>query len=106
DLESLSRDPRSFPYRWGHAFWAYVGGRWGDMVVGRLFARAARIGVEGGLQEVLGSDLKQFSEDGRAAIGQPYGPVIESRQTSAALGQLLLPKEKKTIDTYVSPVLS
>lgn len=106
DLEKLSRDPRYFPYRWGHAFWAYVGGRWGDLVVGRLFARAARVGVEGGLQEVLGSDLKQFSEDWKAAIRQAYGPVIESRQTPATLGQLLLPKEKKTIDTYVSPVLS
>ncbi|HEV8579028.1 MAG TPA: BamA/TamA family outer membrane protein [Thermoanaerobaculia bacterium] len=106
DLEKLSRDPRYFPYRWGHAFWAYVGGRWGDMVVGRLFARAARVGVEGGLQEVVGSDLKQFSEDWKAAIRQAYGPVIEGRQTPAALGRVLLPKEKKTIDTYVSPVLS
>jgi hypothetical protein len=106
DLEKLSRDPRYFPYRWGHAFWAYVGGRWGDMVVGRLFARGARVGVEGALQEVLASDLKQFSEDWKAAIRDAYGPVIESRQTPAALGQLLVPKEKKTIDTYVSPVLS
>ena len=106
DLEKLSRDPRYFPYRWGHAFWAYVGGRWGDMVVGRLFARGARVGIEGALQEVLASDLKQFSEDWKASIRQAYGPVIESRQTPAVLGQVLLPKEKKTIDTYVSPVLS
>src|SRR5262245_20287974 len=106
DLEKLSRDPRYFPYRWGHAFWAYVGGRWGDMVVGRLFARGARMGVEGALQEVLASDLKQFSEDWKAAIREAYGPVIEGRQTPAVLGQLLVPKEQKTIDTYVSPVLS
>jgi hypothetical protein len=106
DLNKLSRDPRYFPYRWGHAFWAYVGGRYGDTVVGRLFARGARVGIEGALQEVLATDVKQFSEDWKAAIRQAYGPVIESRQTPATLGQLLLPKEKKTIDTYVSPVLS
>jgi len=106
DLAKLSRDPRYFPYRWGHAFWAYVGGRWGDTTVGRLFARAARVGIEGALQEVLATDLKQFSEDWKASIREAYGPVIENRQTPATLGRLLLPKEKKTIDTYVSPVLS
>ena len=106
DLNKLSRDPRYFPYRWGHAFWAYVGGRWGDAVVGRLFARATRSGLEGALQEVLGTDVKQFSEDWKAAIRAAYGPVIEGRQTPAVLGQQLLPKEPKTIDTYVSPVLS
>lgn len=107
DLNKLSRDPRYFPYRWGHAFWAYVGGRWGDTVVGRLFARGARVGIEGALQEVLATDVKQFSEDWKASIRQAYGPVIENRQTPAALGRRLLPPtDKKTIDTYVSPVLS
>ncbi|HKI03372.1 MAG TPA: BamA/TamA family outer membrane protein [Thermoanaerobaculia bacterium] len=106
DLNKLSRDPRYFPYRWGHAFWAYVGGRWGDLVVGRLFARAARVGLEPAFQEVLATDLKQFSEDWKAAIRQAYGPVIENRQTPAVLGKRLLPREDKTIDTYVSPVLS
>lgn len=107
DLNKLTRDPRYFPYRWGHAFWAYVGGRWGDTVVGRLFARGARVGVEGALQEVLATDVKQFSEDWKASIRQAYGPVIENRQTPATLGRKLLPQtDKKTIDTYVSPVLS
>ncbi len=108
DLNRLSRDPRYFPYRWGHAFWAYVGGRWGDTTVGRLFALGARIGIEGALQEVLAMDGKQFSEDWKKAIRDAYGPVIESRQTPASLGRRLLPqgKEAQTIDTYVAPVLS
>ena len=29
-------DPKYFPYRWGQAFWAYVGGRWGDEVVRQM----------------------------------------------------------------------
>ncbi len=107
DLKRLSRDQRYFPYRWGHGFWAYVGGRWGDTVVGRLFARGARVGIEGALQEILATDEKQFSEDWKAAIRQAYGPVIENRQTPASLGRRLLPRgEGKTIDTYVGPVLS
>ena len=26
EIKDLGRDPRYFPYRWGHAFWAFVGG--------------------------------------------------------------------------------
>jgi hypothetical protein len=29
----LGHEPEYFPYRFGHAFWAYVGGRWGDSAV-------------------------------------------------------------------------
>ena len=35
NIQKLS-DPRFFPYRYGQALWAYVAGRWGDDVVGRL----------------------------------------------------------------------
>ena len=70
------------------------------------FRPRRRVGVEGALQEVLASDEKQFSEDWKAAIRAAYGPVIEGRQTPSALGRRLVPTEEKTIDNYVSPVLS
>src|SRR5206468_86176 len=37
-------DPKYFPYRWGQAFWAYVGGRYGDDVIRRMLAMAAAAG--------------------------------------------------------------
>jgi hypothetical protein len=37
-------NPKYFPYRWGQAFWAYVGGRVGDDVVGRMLSVAAATG--------------------------------------------------------------
>jgi Tol biopolymer transport system component len=106
DVKQLSRDPRLFPYRWGHAYWGYVGGRWGDLVIGRLFTRATQIGIETAMQEILAVDLKQFSDDWKASIRSSYGPVIEARQAPANAGRRLLPQEAKTIDTYVAPVLS
>lgn len=106
DLRKLSRDPNYFPYRWGHAFWAYVGGRWGDVAVGRLFTRGVRIGLEPALHEVLGTNEEQFSNDWKAAISEAYGPVIEARQAPATVGRKLLPREEKTRDTYVGPVIS
>jgi len=105
-VEDLSRDPRLFPYRWGHALWAYIGGRWGDLAVGRLFARGVRIGFEGAVSEVLGTDVKTLSEDWRTAIRQAYAPVLERRQPPAAVGTRILPQEKDSTDLYISPVLS
>ena len=32
-------DPKYFPYRWGQAFWAYIGGRYGDAWSPRWCAR-------------------------------------------------------------------
>ena len=34
-------NPKYFPYRWGQAFWAYVGGRCGDEVIGTMLSTAA-----------------------------------------------------------------
>ena len=34
-------NPKYFPYRWGQAVWAYIGGKWGDEVIGQLLLTAA-----------------------------------------------------------------
>ncbi|HVH39627.1 MAG TPA: basic secretory protein-like protein [Gemmatimonadaceae bacterium] len=39
-LDQLTNDPRYFPYRYGQALWAYIGGRWGDATVNQLFRAA------------------------------------------------------------------
>src|SRR5437899_1811444 len=40
DLEN----PRYFPYRWGQSFWSYLGGTYGDDIVGALLRSAGRSG--------------------------------------------------------------
>lgn len=106
DIRQLSRDPRLFPYRWGHALWAYIGGRWNDRTVGRIFTRGTAIGLELALEEVLGLNAEDLSELWKTSIREAYAPVLEARQTPKTLGGRLLPKEEETIDTYISPVIS
>jgi Tol biopolymer transport system component len=105
-VRQLSRDPRLFPYRWGHAFWAYVGGRWGDLATTRLFVRATEVGLEAAMAEVLGTSSEDFSEVWRASIRESYGPVIERRQTPRSAGTRILPREDESNDIYIAPVLS
>src|SRR6266550_4371439 len=46
-------NPRYFPYRWGQSFWAYLGGTYGDDIVGALLRSAGRTGNVIGALEVM-----------------------------------------------------
>lgn len=47
-------DPRYFPYRYGHAFLAWLAGHWGDQVIGQLLRGAGRRrDVAAGIIQVL-----------------------------------------------------
>ncbi len=105
DLKRMSRQSRFFPYRWGHAFWAYVGGRWGDRVIGNLFTAGATLGLEGGIEEVLGITAEQFSKDWIAAIRSDYDAVVRARTAPSNAGRRLLPRGELR-DAYVSPTIS
>jgi len=43
-IKQLTTDPRFFPYRYGQALWAYIGGRWGDRPVVDVYRTALRVG--------------------------------------------------------------
>ena len=49
-LRQLERDPRYFPYRYGQALLAYIGGRFGDDAVVRYFLAAGMVGIRGGVR--------------------------------------------------------
>jgi Tol biopolymer transport system component len=65
DLE----DPRYFPYRWGHAFWAFIGAKYGDRTVASLIRSAANPRYDlPGLARQLGTDPDTLTSDWHAAI--------------------------------------
>jgi hypothetical protein len=62
-------DTRYFPYRWGHAFWAFVGAKYGDRAVASLIRSAANPRVDlGGLARQLGTDPDTLTADWHQAI--------------------------------------
>jgi hypothetical protein len=99
-------DPQYFPYRYGQAFWAYVAGRWGDQMVGRLLKASTRApDPEKLLEEVLGTPEKELSKEWHAALQQAYGGAIESKQKAAAYGRALI-TDRNGGDLNVGPALS
>jgi Tol biopolymer transport system component len=65
-IEQLD-NPRYFPYRYGHAFWSYLGGRFGDEIVGRLLRSKAR-GVVARLEDVTGKTRDELTRDWHDSI--------------------------------------
>ena len=99
-------DPRYFPYRWGQALWAYIGGRWGDQVVRDIFDVALQLGPDGAFERVLGIKRKELSAAWHESIHAQYDPVIENVHAPSAYGRALVSDRKGVRPLYASPALS
>jgi len=106
DLRRLSGDRRLSPYQYGQAFWAYIGGRFGDEQVIQLFLASGFRGIEPAFRNVLGIPAEEVFKDWQAAARLHYEPVIARRWAPNAIGDPILSKEKTGGDLNVSPSVS
>ena len=125
-LEDLSSNPQYFPYRYGQAFWAYVGGTYGDEAAVQLFRNALSTPLDSAIVSVTGLDDEEFSAAWAEAIKTAYIPYAGGRalpRTSTdflkdpaarfdslavpdAAGRRLLAKSTGSGDMNVAPQLS
>jgi len=100
------RSPKYFPYQWGHAVFAYIGGKYGDQSIPRLFRSAALTGnVEDAIQTTLGISVQELSRDWHAAIHQLYGPGLASATPLPTRARLDF-RSRFAADLNVAPALS
>ena len=104
-IAQLSTDPSLFPYRYGHAFWAYVGGRWGDEAVDALFRAALSLGVEGAITRVLEVSPEELAQGWHASIADAYAAGLAGRELPGALGRRVFP-DGGARALFVSPSVS
>jgi Tol biopolymer transport system component len=89
-ISKLGNSYKYFPYRWGQAVWAYITGRWGDEVIGKMMKSVGRTGdYEIILEGVLGIKLKQLSADWHKSMQDAYTPLIEKTQASDKFAKTL-----------------
>lgn len=61
-----------FPYRYGQAFWSYIGSTYGDTVIMPLFIETAKYGYENAIRKVFGYDSQTISTLWKNSIENAY----------------------------------
>ncbi len=104
-IKQLTTDPRFFPYRYGQALWAYIGGRWGDRAVVDVYRTALRLGWDQALIRALGLTSDSLSKDWAAANKAFYAGQIAGRTHPDSAGTRVV-RLKERSEYNLGPVLS
>ncbi len=106
-IKQLTNDPRYFPYRYGQALWAYVGGRYGDQAVVDVYRAALRYGFEGAIRRTLDVSTDQLSKDWKASIQGAYLPLIAGRTPPDGTAKpIILQRTKRGGEYNIGPTVS
>ena len=105
-IKQLTDGGKYFPYRYGEALWAYIGGTWGDETVPRLFRSALSVGFDNAIRTTLGMSADSLSNRWRAAIRQQYGPLVQNRTKPAETGDRVISGSGDYGDYNIAPAVS
>lgn len=104
-FKEMTRKPNKyFPYRYGHAIWAFIGGTWGDGIVKKLLRQTAIKGVKGATDTLLALSPDTISKLWERSLKQAYEPLMAD--TIATVGKDLFFTGKKGGNINISPVIS
>ncbi len=100
-------NPEYFPYRWGHAFWAYVGAKYGDRTVASLIRSAANPRFDlAGMARQLGTDPDTLTADWHEAIVQSTAAVADELPSITSEAQSVIDRDTGGGRYNVGPRLS
>ncbi|HEY3386239.1 MAG TPA: hypothetical protein VGK46_07005 [Saprospiraceae bacterium] len=94
-----------FPYRYGHAFWAFYGGTFGDQMILPFFNNTAKYGLDGALAVTLGIDDKKMSEMFINTLKTYYTPFLGENNKENFVGKKII-SEENAGRMNLSPVIS
>ncbi len=105
-IEQLTYDPRIFPYRFGHALWAYIGEKWGDEVIGEILQASTAGGVENAFKRGLGLSLDDLSNEWRDAVQTTYLPQLSEHYRARRVAQPVLTQKRSDGTLHLAPALT
>ena len=105
-IEQLTYDPRIFPYRYGHAIWAYIGEKWGDEVIGEILQASASSGIEGAFRRALGLSLDELSDEWRDAVQTTFLPQLVDHYHVRRVSRVVLNQKRSDGTYHVAPALT
>ncbi len=106
-IDDLTRSPRKyFPYRFGQAYLAYIGGKYGDAAVTNLFKLGGRTGVDSAFVYTIGIRADSLSSEWAEVIRETYLPLMEGRTHPDSAGRPVLTREITGGNLHLSPAVS
>ena len=95
-----------FPYRFGQAYMAYIGGKYGDSAVTNLYKLSGRVGVDSSFVYALGTTTDSLSAEWQQAVRDAYMPLMEGRTSPNEVGEPLLGTPGEENQFNISPAIS
>lgn len=103
-LDDLTKDPSYFPYRYGHAFWAFMTKMWGDTIIKPLFVETSKMGYDRALKKVVGYDSKTISNMWKMATLTHFKDILKDADKSPVGAKIL--SEDNAGEMNISPSIS
>jgi Tol biopolymer transport system component len=103
-FKDLAGNPDYFPYRWGHALWAYLGGTYGDDKIAPLFKAVIDTGWAQGFKKVLHISVDSLSDAWKQTVTATYKNQVSGRTLPENLGKALITGQgKMNLSPEISP---
>jgi len=102
-FEQLSNAREYFPYRYGQAFLAYIGGKYGDQAITDLYKTGGRIGLDNAINQLYGISGDSLATEWAEATKETYLPLAGDRTPADSLGQRVLTENDLNIAPSLSP---
>lgn len=103
-LRDLTESNKYFPYRYGQAFWAYIGSTYGDTVIVPFFKNTAKYGYQAAIKYTFGYDERTLSNLWRTSIENAYQPLLTDT-AQVPRGKMII-DNKNGGNMNVSPTIS
>jgi Tol biopolymer transport system component len=105
-LKDLTNSNKYFPYRYGQAFWTFVGSVYGDTTIVPLFKATAKYGYENGLRYTFGYDDRTLSGLWKNAIEAHYRPMLRADSSQIKITGTKIIDNKNAGNMNVAPSIS
>ena len=103
-LNDLTTNSKYFPYRYGQAFWAFIGSTYGDNEILPFFKSTAKFGYEMAIRRSFGYDEKTLSTLWKSALENTYLPFLKDT-TQTPIGQKII-DESNGGEMNLAPAIS
>lgn len=106
DFDDFARQERFNPYRFGHAFLAFLGGTYGDETIIRYFHRTAAYGPRSAIDSLYQTSSDELIGAWHSALREHYQPLLEDRTPADETGRIILSEGRGHGRINVAPSLS